>query len=66
MTLTGLLYDRTLPDDAVLTIDGPDYYAGGWAKGLDGQPAVHRPGCLLAPEGVPAPVCACQPPLYTP
>lgn len=63
MTLTGLLYDLTLPDPVVLTVDGPDYYAGGWARDLDDQPAVHREGCVFAREGVPAPVCACQPPL---
>jgi hypothetical protein len=64
MTLTGLAYDPTVPDDAVLTIEGPDYYASGWAAALDPIPAPgHKPGCMWADYGIPAPVCTCQPPL---
>ncbi len=61
MTPLGITFDPTVPDPVVLTLDGPDYYAGGWARGLDDQPATHRDGCQLA--DFPAPICACQPPL---
>jgi hypothetical protein len=65
MTLTGLDYDPTRPDDVVLTIDGHDYYATGWAIGLDQIPAPgHRDGCWSGSKGFPVEVCpTCQPPL---
>lgn len=67
MTITGLLYNPALPDDAVLTIDGPDYLATGWAAALDPTPAPgHRPGCHWAVLGIDRAWCTCQPPLYTP
>jgi hypothetical protein len=65
MTLTGILYDPTVPDDAVLTVDGPDYYATGWAAQLDGPapaPGSHQPRCRLADLRL-EDACACQPPL---
>lgn len=65
MTLTGLgLYDPSIPDPAVLDIDGHDYLATGWAAALDPIPAPgHQATCRLAQYGTPAEVCACQPPL---
>jgi hypothetical protein len=64
VTLTGLLYDPTRPDPAVLDIDGPDYYATGWAAALDPIPAPgHRAGCMWAEYGVDTAYCPCQPPL---
>jgi hypothetical protein len=64
MTLTGILYDPTVPDPAVLTVDGPDYYATGWAAQLDQIPAPgHKAGCMFARLGADRAYCACQPPL---
>jgi hypothetical protein len=66
MTPTGLgLYDPTAPDDVVLDIDGHDYMADGWAARYDTTtpPPRHKAGCTFATYGVPAVVCACQPPL---
>lgn len=62
MTLAGLLYDPTRPDPVVLSIDGPDYLAEGWATGLDAPAGSHRPGCRLADIRLDD-ACACQPPL---
>lgn len=64
MTRRGLLYDPTVPDPAVLDIDGLDYLATGWAADLADTPAPgHKAGCMFADYDVPAAVCACQPPL---
>lgn len=64
MTITGLAYDPTKPDPAVLDIDGPEFYATDWAADLDPIPAPgHEPGCRFALFGVNAAYCACQPPL---
>lgn len=64
MTTTGLLYDPTAPDDAVLAIDGHDYLGADWARDLDPIPAPgHQAGCRLADYGTPAEVCTCAEPL---
>lgn len=65
MTLIGLAYDPTRPDPAVLDIDGPEFYAAGWAADLDPIPAPgHEPDCWAARYGFPLAVCnTCQPPL---
>lgn len=64
MTRAGVLYDPTTPDPVVLTIDGPDFYATGWAADLDLIPAPgHRVGCRYAALGIDAAYCACQPAL---
>jgi hypothetical protein len=62
VTRRGLLFDPTRPDPVVLTIDGPDYLATGWAADLDGPPSKHRPGCRFADLDL-ADACACQPAL---
>jgi hypothetical protein len=65
MTHKGLLYDPTVPDPAVLDIDGFDYLATGWAADLAGPPPApgsHKPGCRLADLRLDD-ACACQPPL---
>lgn len=62
--MTAEAFDPTRPDDAVLSIDGPDYYATGWAAGLDPIPAPgHHADCMWAHYGVPAACCPCQPPI---
>ncbi|MET9222417.1 hypothetical protein ABZX65_27135 [Streptomyces sp. NPDC003300] len=61
MTVDGLLYNPTIPDPAVLTIDGPEFYATDWAAGLD-PISRHIPGCYLGDLGL-QDACACQPPL---
>lgn len=61
MTRRGLLYDPTVPDLAVLDIDGPEFLATGWAKGLE-VTGHHVPGCHLADLDL-QDACACQPPL---
>jgi hypothetical protein len=64
MTRDAILrgYDPTQPDLVVLDIDGPDYYATGWAAGLDPAPG-HQPDCMWAGYGVHISYCPCQPPL---
>lgn len=62
MTRAGVLYDPTTPDPVVLTIDGPDFYATGWAADLDGPPSPHQPGCRFADIAL-GDACACQPAL---
>lgn len=62
MTRGGLLFDPTVPDDAVLDINSADYLATGWAAELDGPPSRHRPGCRFADLDL-ADACACQPAL---
>lgn len=56
-----------LVDDAVLAIDGFDYYAAGWAEPaeLARSPLAmtvptHHAGCQFAEYEVPAEVCACN------
>lgn len=61
MTRRGLLYDPTVPDPAVLDIDGPEFYATGWATGLEAT-GKHAPGCSLADLDL-QDACLCQPPL---
>lgn len=64
MTITGLLYNPALPDDAVLDIDGPEFYATDWAAALEQIPAPgHRAGCHFATLGTDVAYCACQPAL---
>lgn len=64
MTVAGLLYDPTMPDPAVLDIEGPEFYATGWAEALDPIPAPgHQPDCRFAALGVDHAYCPCQPPL---
>lgn len=64
MTRNGVLYDPTVPDPAVLDIDGLDFYATGWAADLADTPAPgHKPGCMWAEYGVDTAYCPCQPPL---
>ncbi|MDJ0342194.1 hypothetical protein QMK19_03210 [Streptomyces sp. H10-C2] len=56
-------------DDTVLTVDGFDLYATGWAAALDftaldippnGPVPLHRGACQLALYGFDAEVCGCQ------
>lgn len=61
MTAAGLLYDPSHPDPAVLDIDGYEFYATGWASGLEAV-GRHTPGCILADLDL-QDACACQPPL---
>jgi hypothetical protein len=65
VTHAGLAYDPTMPDPVVLDIDGPEFYADGWAAFLDPIPAPgHQPACWYGTHGFPAEVCpTCQPPL---
>lgn len=62
MTRRGVLYDPTVPDPAVLDIDGPEFYATGWAAGLEATGHHHVPGCRFADLDL-QDACACQPPL---
>jgi hypothetical protein len=69
MTRDAILrpYNPGVPDPAVLDIDGPDYYAAGWAASLDPIPAPgHREGCRFAHLGVDIAYCPCQPPTTHP
>lgn len=60
MTVTGLIYDPTQPDPAVLDIDGPEFLATGWATGLEPGVPQCKPGCVLTEYRL-GDACACQP-----
>lgn len=63
--MTALLpeYSPVAVDSVVLSIDGADFLADGWAANLTAIASGCKPGCTLAEFGL-GDACACQPPLY--